>query len=604
MKHLNEELLRINELMGNPLKEKIKIEESTPNIVKNLLRLVGRSSDDIARSSDDIAKLAGRTAKTDWVSKGFKSLDDAVEKAKAGDKKALSALVSDTSAAYTNIAIPLGKNIFDDYVRLLDDVLKDPVKYGLKPSTTNIGQGTRRKLLQMILNDGKSVTQGARTAGKGLTQTISKIKDVKQGSTEFIKTIEQNVINNTNITNIYSNKNYIFIVDDLVSKGVSKAVAQDTAMSIMVNRPIINVNQTVINKITKIDDFVMGNRNNINIVNIEKNTIKNVKTPKPGTGKTAGGGRSKGSLTGLNENIIKEYRRLLKEWQKLNPGKKAGQGTRERLIKEATLIIERGGGNIKSLTWPQWLAVGAVAGITGIGLWNLLSDNEEITPEDMPLVDDVDNGIIPPIYGDDETNTGSDESESDEFYRGELGTRVLRDEEQPQGDDVEDLQRRLNKLFQFGLVVDGIYGPDTTSKVKEFQRRADISVDGDFGPNSYKALLSIESGNTDRTETESSSSTAPEDDLETMEPVIVTNIENKKKEMQDAGVGNVPEEDIIIVQAPENVPQSVTDKVIVRGAKQCPDGKTPVLVKSKEKEVNRKNKKKRKTVAVYRCRKV
>jgi len=222
----------------------------------------------------------------------------------------------------------------------------------------------------------------------------------------------------------------------------------------------------------------------------------------------------------------------------------------------------------------------------------------------MPLVDDVDNGIIPPVYGDDETNTGSDESESDEFYRGELGTRVLRDEEQPQGDDVEDLQRRLNELFQFGLIVNSIYDTDTIAKVKEFQRRANISVDGDFGPNSYKALLSMESGNTDRTETESSSSTAPEDDLETMEPIIVTNIENKKKEMQDAGVGNVPEEDIIIVQAPENVPQSVTDKVIVRGAKQCPDGKTPVLVKSKEKEVNRKNKKKRKTVAVYRCRKV
>lgn len=56
------------------------------------------------------------------------------------------------------------------------------------------------------------------------------------------------------------------------------------------------------------------------------------------------------------------------------------------------------------------------------------------------------------------------------------------------GDDVIDLQRRLNALgFDAGRE-DGILGPATTAALKEFQRNAGISVDGIAGPATTTAM--------------------------------------------------------------------------------------------------------------------
>lgn len=56
------------------------------------------------------------------------------------------------------------------------------------------------------------------------------------------------------------------------------------------------------------------------------------------------------------------------------------------------------------------------------------------------------------------------------------------------GDDVVELQRRLNALgFDSGRE-DGILGPATTAALKEFQRNAGISVDGISGPATAAAM--------------------------------------------------------------------------------------------------------------------
>ena len=56
------------------------------------------------------------------------------------------------------------------------------------------------------------------------------------------------------------------------------------------------------------------------------------------------------------------------------------------------------------------------------------------------------------------------------------------------GDDVAELQRRLNALgFDAGRE-DGILGDDTTSALTEFQRNAGITADGICGPETIAAL--------------------------------------------------------------------------------------------------------------------
>ena len=56
------------------------------------------------------------------------------------------------------------------------------------------------------------------------------------------------------------------------------------------------------------------------------------------------------------------------------------------------------------------------------------------------------------------------------------------------GDDVSDLQHRLNGLGFDAGKEDGIFGPDTASALTEFQRNAGIAADGIFGPDTAAAL--------------------------------------------------------------------------------------------------------------------
>ena len=56
------------------------------------------------------------------------------------------------------------------------------------------------------------------------------------------------------------------------------------------------------------------------------------------------------------------------------------------------------------------------------------------------------------------------------------------------GDDVADLQRRLNQLgFDSGRA-DGVFGPNTDSAVREFQRGVGVNPDGICGPDTYRAF--------------------------------------------------------------------------------------------------------------------
>ena len=56
------------------------------------------------------------------------------------------------------------------------------------------------------------------------------------------------------------------------------------------------------------------------------------------------------------------------------------------------------------------------------------------------------------------------------------------------GDDVAELQRRLNSLgFDAGRV-DGVFGPDTDHALREFQRNVGIESDGTCGPDVWRAL--------------------------------------------------------------------------------------------------------------------
>ncbi len=56
------------------------------------------------------------------------------------------------------------------------------------------------------------------------------------------------------------------------------------------------------------------------------------------------------------------------------------------------------------------------------------------------------------------------------------------------GDDIAELQQRLNTLgFDSGRV-DGVFGPDTDQALREFQRNVGIDVDGTCGPSVWRAL--------------------------------------------------------------------------------------------------------------------
>lgn len=73
-----------------------------------------------------------------------------------------------------------------------------------------------------------------------------------------------------------------------------------------------------------------------------------------------------------------------------------------------------------------------------------------------------------------------------------LGDRTLR--QGMTGEDVKELQTRLNKMGHSCGTADGEFGKNTKAGVKAFQKAAKIEIDGIFGKESYNALMEIESG--------------------------------------------------------------------------------------------------------------
>ena len=95
------------------------------------------------------------------------------------------------------------------------------------------------------------------------------------------------------------------------------------------------------------------------------------------------------------------------------------------------------------------------------------------------------------------------ETETTETTAYKLGDRTLKNTSPDmKGDDVLELQTRLNALGYDCGKADGIFGSNTEKGVKSFQKAANIEVDGKFGQESFKALVAMES----KPETE----TAPE----------------------------------------------------------------------------------------------
>ncbi len=70
------------------------------------------------------------------------------------------------------------------------------------------------------------------------------------------------------------------------------------------------------------------------------------------------------------------------------------------------------------------------------------------------------------------------------------------------GDDVADLQRHLARLGFSSGRIDGVFGPETDSAVREFQRNIGIEADGTCGPGVWRALdrlaRSVAGGGPDR----------------------------------------------------------------------------------------------------------
>lgn len=76
-----------------------------------------------------------------------------------------------------------------------------------------------------------------------------------------------------------------------------------------------------------------------------------------------------------------------------------------------------------------------------------------------------------------------------------LGKRILkRKSPMMTGDDVKEMQTRLNKLGYKCGTADGEFGKNTEKGVKAFQTAANIEVDGEFYKDSLKALVKMESG--------------------------------------------------------------------------------------------------------------
>jgi N-acetylmuramoyl-L-alanine amidase len=77
--------------------------------------------------------------------------------------------------------------------------------------------------------------------------------------------------------------------------------------------------------------------------------------------------------------------------------------------------------------------------------------------------------------------------------RWSLGDRLLRyDPERPvRGDDVTTLQDRLHELGYDAGAVDGIFGPETETGLRNFQRDYGLTADGTCGPATLRALRQL-----------------------------------------------------------------------------------------------------------------
>lgn len=314
--------------------------------------------------------------------------------------------------------------------------------------------------------------------------------------------------------------------------------------------------------------------------------------------------RAKGPLAGVSDDVVKRYREIeqaAKNSDIINPktGRRYGwtegnkwnpsEGARDKWLKQAIQDVGKKAGteNVKRLTWGNWLFIGGLIGVSGLILWNVLSRDEEIKPED----------IIPtPPTDEDTENTGSEEGTTtiEPWYEGDLCSRTL--QRGRIGDDVEELQTKLNNVYNFGLELDGKFGPLTKNAVMEFQRKNQLEVDGIFDENDCEKLNGLSTTTTTSTGT-----------TETITPTVVEP-EKLSTEVQDTAIQqelqNKPEEVIAVVAEPQT-DQLETDEVAkVEATKKCKEGKTPVLVKFKEKQVNRGGKMINKTVAVYRCKKL
>ena len=56
------------------------------------------------------------------------------------------------------------------------------------------------------------------------------------------------------------------------------------------------------------------------------------------------------------------------------------------------------------------------------------------------------------------------------------------------GDAVKRLERALRRTPNLGLAVDGVFGPQVETAVKQFQQGAGLTVDGIVGPATWAAL--------------------------------------------------------------------------------------------------------------------
>ncbi|MEG1423815.1 MAG: peptidoglycan-binding protein [Peptostreptococcaceae bacterium] len=87
------------------------------------------------------------------------------------------------------------------------------------------------------------------------------------------------------------------------------------------------------------------------------------------------------------------------------------------------------------------------------------------------------------------------------------------------GEDVKDVQRRLNELNYNSGTVDGYFGPSGDKAVRAFQGKNGLSVDGSVGPTTWNKLFS--------------SSAIPNTDSEYKRPIYLTNPQMYGEDVKD-----------------------------------------------------------------------